>query len=191
MKLLFVSSNQHKAEEFRALLPSHLDLITLRDIDWTEDIPEPFETFEENAIAKASYVFKRTSMACFADDSGLEVDSLNGKPGVYSARYAGIHADAASNMNKLLGELGNEPNRKARFVAVIAYIDKNENNHLFKGVLNGTIAFKAIGLKGFGYDPVFIPEGFNETLGELSPEVKNTISHRAKAASLFLEHLRK
>lgn len=189
--LLFASNNAHKVEEVRHLLPSTYHLLGLRDIHWTADIPEPFATFEENAKAKVSFVYHASGYPCFADDSGLEIDALDGKPGVYSARYAGEQKNSADNVAKVLAELASDSSRTARFTAVIAYQLNAEKVYIFKGQVEGSIAYHSKGTGGFGYDPVFIPAGFDRTFGELSPLVKNLISHRAMAMRKFLEFLGK
>jgi XTP/dITP diphosphohydrolase len=190
-ELLFVSSNPHKVDEIRKLLPADFHLVGLSDIQWTTDIPEPYETFEENASAKVSLVFKHTGIPCFADDSGLEVDELDKRPGVFSARYAGEHKSSEENMNRVLQELGDTKNRTARFIAVIAYQPKENEIHIFRGTVEGHISFGPLGKEGFGYDPIFIPEGFDQTFGQLSPMVKKSISHRAKAMTRFLAYISK
>ena len=187
--LLFASSNHHKVAEIQQLLPGHYTLLGLHDIHWTKDIPEPYDTFEENAQAKASIVFKESGIPCFADDSGLVVDALGGRPGVLSARYAGEQRNNLDNLHKVLEELGAGLSRSARFVAVIAYQKNEEEIHLFRGEVEGSIAFHQMGIEGFGYDPIFIPAGFDKSFGELSPLVKNLISHRAMAMRKFIEFL--
>ena len=187
--LLFASNNSHKADEIRQVLPSRYHLLGLRDIHWTSDIPEPYDSFEENAKAKVSLVFKESGLPCFADDSGLEVDALDGRPGVLSARYAGEQNNSVKNITKVLHELGSEALRTARFVAVIAYQPNAQEVHIFKGQVEGAIAYHPTGSGGFGYDPIFIPSGFDKTFGELSPLVKNLISHRALAMRKFLDFL--
>jgi XTP/dITP diphosphohydrolase len=189
--LLFASSNAHKVEEVRQLLPSKYQLLGLRDIHWTSDIPEPFDTFEDNAKAKVSFVFNESGYPCIADDSGLEIDTLNGRPGVYSARYAGEQRNSNDNIIKVLTELGTDAIRTARFTAVIACQLKPDEVYIFKGQVEGSIAYQPMGTCGFGYDSVFIPSGFDRTFGELSPLVKNLISHRALAMRKFLEFLSK
>ncbi len=187
--LLFASGNTHKVEEVRQLLPAPYQLLGLNDIQWTSDIPEPFDTFEDNAKAKVSLIFNHSGYPCFADDSGLEVDALNGRPGVYSARYAGEQRNSNDNIAKVLAELESETFRSARFTAVIAYQLNADEVYLFKGRVDGSIAYYPSGNGGFGYDPVFIPAGFDRTFGELSSSVKNAISHRAMAMRKFLEFL--
>ena len=171
MKILFASQNAHKAAEYKSLLPAKVTLITLDDIQWKEEIPEPFHTFKENSLAKAMYVFRKTNIPCFADDSGLEVKALDGRPGVLSALYAGTHGDSQKNMEKLMIEMEGIRDRSARFIAVISYIDPEGIAHYFEGHLDGDIAFEKTGTKGFGYDPVFIPHGYDNTLGELEPNL--------------------
>ena len=186
--ILFASSNAHKLDEIRAMVPASILVKGLHDIQWTADIPEPYDTFEENAAAKATRIAAETGIPCFAEDSGLEVDALNGRPGVLSARYAGEHGDADANINKLLQELKGITNRKARFVAVIAY-PMPERVVFFKGTVEGSIAFDDGGTGGFGYDPVFIPQGFKHTFGQLAPSIKQSISHRRKALMAFIGFL--
>lgn len=189
-EILFASSNEHKVNEVRKLLPERYSVLSLNDIHWTQDIPEPFETYVENAKAKAYFVFDRTGMSCFADDSGLEVDSLHGRPGVLSARYAGETKNSEDNIEKILAELGNNENRKARFQAVIVFIHDDGQIATFAGTVEGRINFKPVGSGGFGYDPIFIPEGFDETFGQLPESIKNKISHRAIAMQKFVDYLR-
>ncbi|HEY3387551.1 MAG TPA: RdgB/HAM1 family non-canonical purine NTP pyrophosphatase [Saprospiraceae bacterium] len=188
--LLFASYNQHKLEEFRQMLPPEYQLSSLHDIGFTAEIAEPFESFGENALAKTSFVFQKTGRACFADDSGLEIDALEGRPGVRSARYAGEGRSSADNINQVLKELGNNTERNARFVAVIAYQLSETEAYLFQGTVEGRISDQPIGEGGFGYDPIFIPSGFDLTFGQLSASIKNQISHRAKALDLFLNFLK-
>ena len=170
------------------MLPSAIQIKGLRDIGWTDEIPEPFESFEENAAAKANLLFEQTGIPCFAEDSGLEVDALNGRPGVFSARYAGEHGNSEANINKLLSVLEGITNRSARFIAVIAFPTPSRVI-FFTGIVAGTIASGPRGAGGFGYDPVFIPNGFKDTFGELSPAVKQSISHRKKALTSFIDYL--
>ena len=178
--LVFASHNSNKTEEIRKILGSGFVLLDLHDLGFSEDIPEPFDTLEDNALAKARYVYNKYGEDCFADDTGLEVEALNGRPGVQSARYAGPEKDSTANMAKLLDKLSGEKNRKARFRTVIALIIEGEE-HLFEGIVNGTIADKPIGDGGFGYDPIFIPEGYSHTFGVLDANIKNRISHRFAA----------
>ena len=188
-QLLFASANRHKLEEIRQIIPAAYKLSGLNDYSVHEEIPEPFDTFEANAAAKATYVYKKTGIPCFADDSGLVVDALDGRPGVLSARYAGEHKSSEENVSKLLSELTGIRDRTARFIAVIAYQENEKDVLLFKGTIEGTINYTPAGAGGFGYDPVFIPSGFDQTFAHLAPALKNQISHRAKAIKLFLQYL--
>lgn len=191
MKLVFASNNKNKIQEIQALVPNTIQIVSLEDIGCTEDIPETADTIEGNAILKANYVTYNYGYDCFADDTGLEVDALNGAPGVYSARYAGEQKDANDNMNKLLVELKDKANRKANFKTVICLNLKGEQ-HLFTGIINGEIIDKKIGTNGFGYDPIFIANGYQKTFAELTMEEKSTISHRGigvKELILFLQKL--
>jgi len=189
MKLVFATANRHKLEEIRAMLPDNLQIVGLADIGLTDDIPETEATLEGNALLKARYVHERYGIPCFADDSGLEVEALNGAPGVYSARYAGVTGSsevrAKANIAKLLHELSGKTNRKARFRTVIAYIDADNCEHLFEGVVDGSIIEKAVGREGFGYDPIFMPDGYDITFAQMPLSEKNLISHRARAFRKF------
>ena len=190
MILVFATANRHKLEEIRAMLSDNYQIKSLSDIGFTDDIPETEATIEGNALLKARYIRERYGIPCFADDTGLEVEALNGAPGVYSARYAGVEGSpelrAKANMTKLLHELSGEINRKARFRTVIAYIDAGNNSHLFEGVVNGSIIEEAIGSEGFGYDPVFMPDGYDITFAQMMLCEKNKLSHRAKAFQKFI-----
>ncbi|MDZ4748631.1 MAG: RdgB/HAM1 family non-canonical purine NTP pyrophosphatase [Saprospiraceae bacterium] len=188
-QLLFASANRHKLKEMRQLIPDMYRLSGLSDFSIHEEIPEPFDTFEANAAAKASYVYQKTGIPCFADDSGLVVDALDGRPGVLSARYAGEHKKSEENILKVLSELMSRQDRTARFIAVIAFQQNETDVFLFSGSIEGTIAYAPFGAGGFGYDPVFIPAGFDQTFAQLSPTLKNQISHRARAMQLFLNSL--
>ncbi|HEX8576195.1 MAG TPA: non-canonical purine NTP diphosphatase [Flavobacterium sp.] len=187
--LVFASNNKNKIKEIQLLLPDSIQILSLEDIGCYEDIPETAPTIEGNAILKANYVTKNYGYDCFADDSGLEVDCLDGAPGVYSARYAGEQRDAQDNMDKLLLELKDKYNRKAQFKTVIC-LNLNGQQHLFTGIALGKIAEEKIGNGGFGYDPIFIPDGFSESFAQLSLQTKNEISHRGKAVKLLLGFLR-
>ncbi len=194
MKIIFASANKNKIKEIKALLPSHFEVLGLEDIGITEDIPEPGTTIKENSFLKAKYVLdflnkKNENVAVFADDSGLEVLALNNAPGVYSARYAGIPKSDENNNKKLLEELKLVTDRKARFVTVITLI-LNGEVHYFEGEIKGTISYEKRGANGFGYDPLFIPQGYRSTFAELSAETKNTISHRALAVKKLVEFLK-
>jgi XTP/dITP diphosphohydrolase len=189
MRIVLATRNAHKAEEIRRMAPSWIDILTLDDIGWTIPIEEPHDTFEENAQVKAVTIFNACGIPALADDSGLEVDALSGRPGVRSARYAGDDQDDRRNLEKVIDELDGCTNRRARFRAVLAFCAAPGHTDFFQGVVDGYIADKASGTGGFGYDPVFMPEGFDRTFGELGPEVKNRISHRAKALAAFIRHL--
>ena len=190
MKLVFASNNKNKIQEIQALVPKHIQIVSLEDIGCTEDIPETADTIEGNAILKANYVTEKYGYDCFADDTGLEVEALNGAPGVYSARYAGEQKDANDNMDKLLSELKDKTNRKANFKTVIA-LNLNGNQNLFTGIINGKIIEEKIGTNGFGYDPIFVAEGFDKTFAELTMEEKSTISHRGIAVKELILFLQK
>lgn len=195
MKLIFASANKNKINEIKALLPVGFDLMGLADIGIVNEIPEPGTTIKENSFLKANYVLdylkqKNETAAVFSDDSGLEVESLKNAPGVYSARYAGVPKNDANNNKKLLEDLKLVTNRKARFVTVITLIINGEIRY-FEGEIKGTISFEGRGTNGFGYDPLFIPEGYRSTFAELGAEVKNTISHRALAVKKLIEFLSK
>ncbi len=190
MQLVFATHNENKFKEVKLLIPKHIELLSLKDIGCFEEIPETAQTIAENAILKAEYVYRKYKVACFADDTGLEVDALNGAPGVYSARYAGPQKSAADNINKLLLELKDKSNRGAQFKTVIALKTKQEEL-LFQGIVRGSITTLPIGSGGFGYDPVFIPEGYSKTFAELPITTKNEISHRAKALQHLLDYLKK
>ena len=200
MKIVFATNNQHKLSEVRQILGDSIEVLSLNDIGCHEDIPETGTTLEANAQQKAQYVYDHYHIDCFADDTGLEVDALGGAPGVYSARYAAIGCTATSsqpidhdsdaNMTKLLNELGENNNRNARFRTVIALIQQGEL-HEFEGIVNGQIIRERRGGEGFGYDPIFQPDGYDQTFAELGTEVKNHISHRARATQKLADYLLK
>ncbi len=193
MKIVFATNNKHKLDEIRDILGHEFEIVSLKDIGCDVDIPETGSTLEENALMKARYVFDNYSLNCFADDTGLEVEALNGEPGVYSARYAGEGHDSEANMKKLLEKLGNNNNRQARFRTVIALVLKDspkESITLFEGIVNGRIAYEKHGTEGFGYDPIFVPEGYDQSFAELGLDIKNKISHRARATQKLVEHLK-
>ena len=190
MKLVFASNNKNKIQEIQALVPSVIQIVSLEEIGCTEDIPETADTIEGNAILKANYVTEKYGYDCFADDTGLEVVALNGAPGVYSARYAGEQKDANDNMDKLLSELKDKSNRKANFKTVIA-LNLNGKQNLFTGIINGKIIEEKIGTNGFGYDPIFVAEGYKKTFAELTMEEKSTISHRGIAVKELILFLQK
>ena len=180
MTLVFASNNEHKIKEIKSLLGNSFTLLSLHDINIKEDIPEEEPQIEGNALAKARYVFNVSGLNVFADDTGLEIAELNGLPGVHSARFAGENKDSSANIEKVLSLLGNSKNRKARFRTVIALIlEKKE--YLFEGIVNGTIIKEKRGIEGFGYDPIFLPDGKTRTFAEMELSEKNTISHRALA----------
>jgi XTP/dITP diphosphohydrolase len=189
MKLVFATNNKNKILEVQQLLPESIEIISLESIGCFEEIPETANTIEENAIMKANYISEKYGYNCFADDTGLEVDALNGEPGVFSARYAGYHKNSEDNMDKLLRTLENNPNRKAQFKTVIA-LNINGNQHLFSGIARGEITRNKIGNEGFGYDPIFKPEGYQQTFAQLSLKEKGTISHRAKATVQLITFLK-
>lgn len=192
MEIIFATGNAHKAVEAQKALGKNVTLIMPKDLGITEDIPETGNTLEANAVQKCQYLWNKLHKACFADDTGLEVEALGGAPGVHTARYAGESKDPSANMDKLLQELDGKENRRARFRTAVAYIDANGVQHLFEGVLNGEIALCKCGTEGFGYDPVFVPDGYEgRTLAEVSLEQKNAISHRGKAMRALMEFLQK
>ncbi|UWY26441.1 non-canonical purine NTP diphosphatase [Flavobacterium sp. TR2] len=188
MKLVFASNNKNKIAEIQSMLPESIKILSLEDINCFEDIPETADTIEGNAILKADYVTQRYGYDCFADDTGLEVNALNGEPGVYSARYAGEQKNADDNMNKLLEALKNEKNRSAQFKTVIT-LNLDGKQYLFTGIAKGEITLTKTGTNGFGYDPIFKPENFNETFAELPLATKNTIGHRGKAVKQLIDFL--
>ena len=190
MKLVFASNNKNKIAEIQQLMPLGITILSLEEIGCFVDIPETASTIEGNAILKANYVTEHFGYDCFADDTGLEVEALNGAPGVYSARYAGEQKNADDNMTKLLLTLENHTNRKAQFKTVIALNIHNEQ-HLFKGIASGEIIHEKKGEKGFGYDPIFQPNELDKTFAELSMEEKSKYSHRAKAVNQLLTFLQK
>jgi XTP/dITP diphosphohydrolase len=190
LELVFATNNQHKLEEVSAKLGGRIKLLTLNDIGCHEDIEETGATFSENASIKSRYIYEKYGLNCFGDDSGLEVDVLNGEPGVYSARYAGEHGNHGANNDKLLKNLEGIENRAARFVTIIFLIWEG-NEYFFEGTVEGTIRHERAGVQGFGYDPVFQPDGFDITFAEMSLEEKNQLSHRAKAVEKLVEFLNK
>lgn len=190
MKICFTTNNAHKLLEVKEILGDSIELLSLSDIGFEGDIPETHETLEENSLEKAQYIFQKYRIPVFSDDSGLEVVALNGKPGVHTAHYAGSR-DAVANMSKVLSELeGQTNNREARFRAVITYIDLEGKEQQFEGIVDGQIAPEMSGAEGFGYDPIFIPLGYEKTFAELSSEVKNTISHRKRALEKLVQFLK-
>ena len=210
MKIVFATNNEHKLSEIRAILGPSFEVVSLAEIGCHEDIPETGQTLEENALMKAEYIYNKYHLSCFADDTGLEVEALNGAPGVYSARYAamgvpdgfaiGKSHDSEANMARLLHELANNNNRKARFRTVIAFIEKKDVCpcgctsiklvHQFEGIVEGEITKEKSGAEGFGYDPIFRPDGYDKTFAELGADIKNQISHRARATQKLAEYLK-
>jgi XTP/dITP diphosphohydrolase len=189
-EIVFATNNEHKLKEVSEMLSKHFDVLSLSDIGCMADIPETAETLEGNALIKARYVFDKYKINCFSDDTGLEVEALNNAPGVYSARYAGEAKSAEANMLRLLSEMKNISNRNARFRTVIALIIDGKE-HLFEGIVSGTITEEKQGQEGFGYDPIFKPDGFTQTFAELNLDKKNQISHRAKAVEKLVSFLEK
>lgn len=187
-KLVFATNNLNKIKEIKALVPDHIELLSLNDIGCIEDIPETSATIKGNALQKAQYVKEKYGYDCFADDTGLEVEALGGAPGVYSARYAGDQKNNEANIDKLLQELKDKTNRKARFKTVIALI-QNEVEHSFEGICEGEILKKRVGEEGFGYDSVFQPVGHSKTFAEMSLKEKSEISHRGRATRKLIEFL--
>lgn len=188
MDICFATNNAHKLEEIRVILGSKFKILSLEEIGCNEELLEERDTLEGNSLQKAEYVFQKYKVACFADDTGLEVEELNGAPGVYSARYAGEQRNSERNMNLLLKNLEGKGNRKARFRTVITLIQSKEV-HQFEGIVKGTILKERKGKGGFGYDPIFMPVGYSKTLAEMSMEEKNQISHRARATEKLVEFL--
>jgi XTP/dITP diphosphohydrolase len=188
MKLVFATNNKHKLEEMRAILGGKVELLSLADIDCHDDIPETADTLEGNALIKARYIYDKYGCSCFADDTGLEVDALGGEPGVYSARYAGENNDSEANMRKLLQNLTGKSERSAQFRTVIALIIEGEEL-LFDGIVRGRISEERMGSAGFGYDPIFVPDGYEESFAQMAAEQKNAISHRSRAASALNDYL--
>jgi XTP/dITP diphosphohydrolase len=188
MKLLFATHNSNKFLEIKTILQSNIDLVSLNDVAFFDDIPEPYDTLHENASAKARHIYNIFGINCFADDTGLEIEELGGKPGVYSARYAGESKSDKDNMRKVLKELEGKSNRKAQFRTVISLIE-NGTEILFEGIVKGQIITEERGSAGFGYDPIFVPEGYNKTFAEMSLEEKNILSHRSIAVKKLCEYL--
>lgn len=189
MELVFVTANAHKAAEVQKVVSTTIKIVSLKDINCSDDIEETANTFQGNALLKAKNVYNKYNKNCFADDSGLEVEALNNEPGVFSARYAGVPKSDEKNTAKLLKNLEGIENRKARFRTVIALI-LDGKEYLFEGIIEGTIAQQPIGTNGFGYDPVFIPAGYTKTFAQMTAEEKNQISHRAIAVSKMNEFLK-
>ena len=188
MKIVFATNNQHKLDEIRKISQGKLEILSLADIHCHEDIPETGDTLKENALIKAQFVKDRFHINCFADDTGLEVEALDNAPGIYSARYAGENCDPEDNMRKLLKELEGKENRNARFRTVIALL-LDGKEYYFEGEIKGEIILSKQGTNGFGYDPIFKPQGFDKSFGELSEEIKNSLSHRAIATQKLVAFL--
>ena len=188
-KLIFATNNPGKLKEIKELLSDRFDILSLAESGIETEIPEDFDTFEENALQKARFIYERTQIPVFADDSGLEVSALNGKPGVFSARYAGENCTPQDNIDKLLNELKNTSRRTARFVTEIAYVNESGQHRFFDGICEGEITREQQGKEGFGYDPVFTPKGYDETFAQMKAQLKNKISHRAKAVEKLVSFL--
>ncbi len=188
MKLVFATNNKNKLKEVKALMPSHIQLLSLTDINCHDEIPETSNTIEGNALIKANFVKENYGFNCFADDTGLEVESLNNEPGVFSARYAGPENNSEANMQKLLSKLKEKQNRNAQFKTVIA-LTLPESHQLFTGICEGEITKEKRGGDGFGYDPIFQPKGFEKTFAEMTLEQKSEIGHRGKAVRMLIEFL--
>ena len=188
MKLVFATNNRHKLQEVRDIVGNRVEVLSLNDIGCHDDIPETADTLQGNALIKARYIYEKYGVDCFADDTGLEVEALGGEPGVYSARYAGEDCNSEANMLKLLHNLTGKSNRNAQFRTVIALIINGEEK-LFNGIVKGSITEEKMGDSGFGYDPIFIPEGFSESFAQMSSEIKNSISHRYRATRQLSDYL--
>ncbi len=188
-KIIFATNNLHKLSEVRVLLGNMFEIVSLKELDFNEEIPETGKTLSENAFQKSHFIYERYGLDCFADDTGLEVDTLDGAPGVYSARYAGEHASYEENVTKLLDALDGERNRTACFKTVVSLILKGME-FLFEGRVDGLILEQRAGNSGFGYDPVFLPDGYSESFAEMSPKLKNRISHRGKAMQKLIVFLK-
>lgn len=186
MKIVFATNNQHKLEEIKDIFPNNFEIVSLKDIGCNEEIPEDYETLEENALQKALFIKNKYGYDCFADDTGLEVDALDGKPGVYSARYAGENRSAEDNMKKVLMEMEQENERSARFKTVIA-LSMSGKEYLFEGSVEGKILEEKRGEKGFGYDPIFQPRNYDKSFAEMTNEEKNKISHRGRAVKKLID----
>lgn len=187
MELIFATNNQHKVQEVQKLIGEHIKIKSLRDFGYDDELQEHHDTFHANACQKAWFIFNKFKVDCFAEDSGLEIEHLNGAPGVYSARYAGTR-NPDDNINKVMKEMEGADNRKAQFRSVITLVI-NKLEHNFEGLVTGKIATERSGKEGFGYDPIFIPDGYNDTFAELTAEEKNKISHRAKAMKNMIKFI--
>lgn len=189
MELVFATNNQHKLAEIQAIVGEHFKLLSLREIGCNEEIPEEQDTLEGNASQKAFFIYNKYGYNCFADDTGLEIEALNGEPGVFSARYAGEDKNPEANIDKVLGKLAKINNRKARFRTVISLVI-NGTEHQFEGIVDGEILKERRGNSGFGYDPVFLPDGFSQSFAEMNLQDKNQISHRGRAVAKLAEYLK-
>ena len=189
MKLVFATNNKHKLQEVRDIVGDRVEVLSLAEIGCHDDIPETADTLQGNALIKARHIYEKYGFDCFADDTGLEVEALDGAPGVYSARYAGEECNSEANMQKLLQNLTGKNNRNAQFRTVIALIINGEEK-LFNGIVKGTIATEKKGESGFGYDPVFVPEGYSESFAQMSSEKKNSMSHRFRATQQLGDYLK-
>ena len=193
MRLIFATQNNHKRDEVQAILGDAIEIISLKELNFSEELPETHVTLEENALEKAHFVYKKFGLDCFSEDAGLEIEALNGEPGVFSARYAGAGRSSKDNINLVLEKMSGIQNRNASFRAVICLILKS-NPYYFTGIVKGTITKQERGVTGFGYDPVFLPEGFSKTFAEMTPMKKNAISHRRmaiEAMSRFLSDIQR
>ncbi|NOU59907.1 non-canonical purine NTP diphosphatase [Marinifilum caeruleilacunae] len=188
MKLVFATNNQNKLKELQHLLGEKVELLSLADINCTDEIPEDHDTLEENATQKAEYIYKKYNVNCFADDTGLEISALNGEPGVYSARYAGVDKDAKANMKKVLAKMDGKQDRSSRFRTVISLI-LDDKEYQFEGIVNGNILEAERGKDGFGYDPIFEPKGYSVSFAEMEMSEKNKISHRGLAVQKLVQFL--
>jgi XTP/dITP diphosphohydrolase len=188
MKLVFATNNQNKLKELQLLLGEKVELLSLADINCTDEIPEDHDTLEENATQKAEYIYKKYNVNCFADDTGLEISALNGEPGVYSARYAGVDKDAKANMKKVLAKMDGKQDRSSRFRTVISLI-LDDKEYQFEGIVNGNILEAERGKDGFGYDPIFEPKGYSVSFAEMEMSEKNKISHRGLAVQKLVQFL--
>ena len=188
-ELVFATNNQHKLGELSRIVGDKFHLLSLKDVNCFDDIPETAETLKGNAAIKARYIWEKFGKNCFADDTGLEVDALNGQPGVYSARYAGEMQDSEANLAKVLREMNGKSNRTARFRTVICLIFEGKE-YYFEGIVNGILLSERRGVSGFGYDPIFVPDGFEQTFAEMNLDLKNKISHRGKATEKLLVFLK-
>ena len=189
MKILFATANQNKAIEIQKLVPDGFEILSLKDINYLEEIPETSLTIEGNALQKTNFIINKFNLDCFSDDTGLEIETLGGEPGVYSARYAGLEKNPDKNMDLVLEKMKNSQNRKARFKTVIA-LHLDGETHLFEGIVNGLIRYEKSGEDGFGYDPIFEPENTGKTFAEMTIEEKNIISHRGRAFQKMIEFLK-